>query len=95
MQDAKDLPDVQEIHRLHLDPGDVLIVRFKEKLTHEMIDGITQKIQAVLAVPNKVIVFDRGAELEVIPAIIAEKRRTDADAIAKEIRGRQAEGPGL
>lgn len=57
-----------EVSRLRLlEPGDVLVLRFPQRLTHEQVNRIRETVRTVLkdgAVP--VLILDGGADISIV-----------------------------
>jgi hypothetical protein len=88
--DVKDLPDIEEIRRFALNPGDVLVVRYKQKLSVETIARISQQLREYLALPNKIVILDNDPEVDVITR---DEKTSDAAGIAEAMR-KAKENPG-
>jgi hypothetical protein len=59
------LIDLQDIQRLRLEPGDVLVLRMPDRLTAAAVEHLANTMQD--AIPgHKVIVLEKGAQLEVV-----------------------------
>jgi len=62
------LPEITEVQRLTVKPGDVLIVRTAETLSPETAAALRKHLHAWLGLPDSVrlLVLDRGVSLEVV-----------------------------
>ena len=86
-----DLPEVTEVERLTLKPGDRLIVRVPEKISQDIVDRLKERLRAALGLDptTKIVILDSGMSLEVAeraPLDVRElSRALDHEA---SIRGR-------
>ena len=62
------LPEITEVQRLTLKPGDRLVVHTDEKLTVEQFYRLREIVRANLEIPDDVplIILSRGMSLEVV-----------------------------
>jgi len=65
-----DLPEITEVQRLTLKPGDRLVVRTDEKLSDQTADRLRERLHAWLGLPDdvRVLILDRGVSIEVVEA---------------------------
>ncbi len=65
-----DLPEITEVQRLTVKPGDRLIVRTDEKLSPETVAALRKHLHSWLGLPDdvRVLILDGGASLEVVEA---------------------------
>ena len=63
-----DLPEITEVQRLVLKPGDRLIVRSPERLTMATAARVNERVRAILRLPDDVavLVLPDGMSLEVV-----------------------------
>jgi hypothetical protein len=62
-----DLPEITEVKRLTVRPGDRLVVRFAESLDMAAADAVKAQVRAAAGIEGvRVIVLDGGADLEVL-----------------------------
>jgi hypothetical protein len=65
-----ELPEITEVQRLTLKPGDLLVVRTDETLDAQTADRLRERLYAWLGVPGvRILVLDRGASLEVVEGL--------------------------
>lgn len=57
--------ELQDVRRLRLAPGDVLVVRIPERITREQAERIKRTVQDALPAARPVLVFEGGATLDV------------------------------
>jgi hypothetical protein len=89
---SDELPEADEIRRLQLHPDDILVLRYKAKLTSKTVDRLKQAVQRVLGTSNRVMVLDSDAQLDVLaPDEVAPA--SDAAGIAEAMR-KAKENPG-
>jgi hypothetical protein len=98
MQD--ELPDFKEINRLELRPDDIIVVRYEIRLRPVTVDAIKAGLRRMLGVPNKIVILDSGAQVDILTpsesaARIAEAAfsPSDAEHIAEAMRLAE-ENPG-
>jgi hypothetical protein len=60
------LDDLEEVRRLTVRPGDVLVFRFKHALPQERIHRIGEYLKAKLGDDVKILVLDGGTSLDVL-----------------------------
>ena len=68
MTDIDSLPEVQEVRRIRINPGETLVVKVNDYLSADQADSI--RAQVISAVPEgvKVVVVEPGIDFEVIEA---------------------------
>lgn len=68
MPDTWQLPEITEVQRLTLKPGDRLIVRTDEKLSDQVAAALRERLHAWLGLPDdvRVLILDRGVSIEVV-----------------------------
>lgn len=65
MSDAIELEDIK---RLTLNPDDVLVVRFVDRMPRDHIVRLVEMVRTELPHHNKVLVLDGGASLDILTA---------------------------
>jgi hypothetical protein len=67
MQDVvDDLPHIHEIQRMALHPEDIIVLRFEQKLRASDVEDIRERLTRLLGVPNKILILDKGARLDIV-----------------------------
>jgi hypothetical protein len=68
MADIGQLPEITDIQRLALKPGDRLIVRTDEKLSDQTAAALRTRLHSWLGIPDdvRILILDRGVSIEVI-----------------------------
>ena len=62
-----DLPEITEVQRLRLEPGDALVVRLESEPSMQSADAIKNRVRAVLDLDTvPVLVLGPGVSLEVV-----------------------------
>lgn len=66
-----DIPEITEVQRMRLEPGDKLIVRIEARVDMATADVIKKHIRGVLGLAEDfpVLVLDRGANVEVVSSL--------------------------
>jgi len=66
-----DLPEITEVQRLTVKPGDVLVVRTAETLSHEKAAALREHLHAWLGLPGgaRLMILDGGVSLEVVEGL--------------------------
>ena len=61
---------VTDVERLALGPGDILVLKYPERLTEVEFEEIGNRIRAVIPDPNtKIIVLEAGLDISVLRAV--------------------------
>ncbi len=61
-----DLPEITDVQRFRLEPGDRLVVRYQERLTHQQAVLVRDRLLAWAGPGFPVLVLDGGASLEIV-----------------------------
>jgi hypothetical protein len=64
---SDETPQIEDIRRLHLDPGDVIVLKVQHPLTQAQADRMVQRMRAVLP-GHKCLVLDHDVDLTVVSA---------------------------
>ena len=64
---AADLPTIEDVKRLHLNPGDTLVLHLAGDPTAESIEGLAERLRREFP-DNRVLVLTEGAKVEVLEA---------------------------
>jgi len=66
MEDIK-IPEITEVQRLRLEPGDKVAVRVPDRISAQSADFIKEHVSAVLGIgPDSVLVLGSGISLAVV-----------------------------
>ncbi len=77
-----DLPEITEVERLTLKPGDRLIVRVPEKISQDIVDRLKERLRAALGLDlsTETVILDSGMTLEV-----AERAPLDVHELSRAL----------
>lgn len=59
---------IQEVMRLSLTPGEVLVFKLKGRATAEQVENVSKYLRRLLGEDHRVLILDDRADLFVIPA---------------------------
>ncbi len=86
-----DLPEITEVQRLTLRPGDSLVLRVPQNLSPDVADRLKERLRETLGLDlsTKIVVLDSGMSLEV-----AERAPLDAREISRALDTDARRHPG-
>jgi hypothetical protein len=70
--DIMSLPEVTEIQRWALRPGDRLIVRVEQEINPQQVDEIRRRVRVVLGLPDEVPILVAGKGISVSVAEVQD-----------------------
>ncbi|QOG20415.1 hypothetical protein [Bradyrhizobium sp. SEMIA] len=74
---SEELPLVGVIAKLELEPTDIVILKTREHLSHEVARRIVETFKNSLKIQNKIVVLDGGMELQVVSPAHVDPTRED------------------
>jgi hypothetical protein len=60
------LEDVEEVRRLTIQPGDILVFRFKHRLRVDTANEIGEHLKAKLGEDVKILILDQGTAIDIL-----------------------------
>jgi hypothetical protein len=60
------LEDLEEVRRLTIRPGDILVFRFKQRLRADTAHEIGEHLEAKLGEDIKILILDQGTALDIL-----------------------------
>jgi len=83
-----ELPEITEVERLTLKPGDILVIRYPGRVSPQDADRIKKVMRSRLDESIPILILDSGAAVEVIGEASDEDRIRAAMTEAQEHPGR-------
>lgn len=68
------------ICRLDLQPNDILVLRFKERITHQVADRLRADLNSRFGKDRKILILENSADLAVLTAAEIESRAQSVTA---------------
>jgi hypothetical protein len=77
-----DLPEITEIRRVALSPGDVVVARLKGRISQAAADSVSQRLKGAFP-DNRVVLLDGRIDLDIVTAPAPAEPVTEAQGGAE------------